>query len=199
VRPAHAGDRAGAVRTVVAAFAPDPAWGFLLGDQYDRLAPLFAAALFDTRVDARTVWVTSDVDAVAMCERRADATTPSSDVVQRWRAYRDEAGEAAWDRLREYERAVDQARPSGPYWYVGVLATAPDRQRRGLATSVMGPVLDRADRDGVDCCLETSTLANKAFYAGRGFTESTTVHIAAGPPTWWLCRPYDESRPLARR
>jgi AcrR family transcriptional regulator len=199
VRPAQARDRADVVRTVAAAFAHDPAWGFLLGDEYDRLAPLFAAALFDTRVAAGGVWVTSDVGAVAVWEERAGETTSAPEADDRWSEYRIAAGPGAWDRLREYERAVDEARPSRPYWYLGVLATAPDRQRRGLATSVMGPVLDRADREELDCCLETSTIANTSFYRGRGFTEATAVHIAAGPPTWWLCRPYDESRPMARR
>ncbi len=36
---------------------------------------------------------------------------------------------------------------------------------------------------------ETSTPANKAFYAGRGFTEGVAVDIPGGPPTWWLRRP----------
>jgi GNAT superfamily N-acetyltransferase len=105
-----------------------------------------------------------------------------------WRAYRAEVGAAPWDRLREYDRAVDEARPSGPYWYLGVLATDPSHQRRGLATAVMAPVLEEADREGIDCCLETSTMANRRFYERRGFTELTPLHIASGPPTWWLRR-----------
>ena len=53
----------------------------------------------------------------------------------------------------------------------------------------MAPVLSKADAAGTDCCLETSTVANKAFYGRRGFTDVTDVMIAGGPPTWWLRRP----------
>jgi GNAT superfamily N-acetyltransferase len=93
-----------------------------------------------------------------------------------------------WRRLGEYERAVDAARTGPPHWYLGVLATRPDRQRQGLASAVLAPVLERADADGIDCCLETSTTTNRAFYGRRGFTQATAVHIASGPPTWWLRR-----------
>jgi hypothetical protein len=52
----------------------------------------------------------------------------------------------------------------------------------------MTPVLEMVDQNGIDCCLETSTVGNREFYGRRGFTEVTTVHIASGPPTWWLRR-----------
>ena len=188
VRVAEPGDRAAVAHMVAAAFADDPAWAFLLSSEYDRLAPLLAAALFDTRVATRHVWVTSDLDAVAMWEYMGTDTISSPDHEQVWRAYRAVAGAPAWERLVEYDRAVDEVRPRAPHWYLGVLATRPERQGRGLATAVMGPVLAQADREGVDCCLETSTHANTLFYERRGFTESTDVHIASGPPTWWLRR-----------
>jgi GNAT superfamily N-acetyltransferase len=185
---AEPGDRIAVAHLVAAAFADDPAWAFLFGSEYDRLAPLFAAALFDTRVAAQHVWVTRDLDAVAMWEHMGADPISSPDHERRWTAYRAEAGDPAWQRLVEYDRAIDEARPRTPHWYLGVLATRPDRRGRGLATAVMGPVLARADREGVDCCLETSTHANVLFYERRGFTESTDVLIASGPPTWWLRR-----------
>jgi GNAT superfamily N-acetyltransferase len=189
VRPAARGDRATVTATVAAAFAHDPAWSFLLGADYDRLAPLFAAALFDLRVDAGNVWIAGDGAAAAMWDPPVTGPESSSPSDEVWGPYRTEAGDPAWERLVEYERAIDAARPSTPYWYLGVLATRPDRQRAGLASSVMAPILEKADGDGLACCLETSTVGNKAFYGRRGFTEATDVHIAAGPPTWWLRRP----------
>ncbi len=172
-----------------AAFAHDPAWSFLLGDDYDRLAPHFAGALFDGRVGSGDVWVIGQSAAVAMWEPPAGDTAPSARSEKGWGAYRARAGESAWRRLMEYERAVGAARPGTPYWYLGVLATHPDRQREGLASLVIAPILERADVHGVACCLETSTAANRAFYERRGFTEATDVLIASGPPTWWLRRP----------
>jgi len=174
---------------VAAAFAHDPAWSFLFGEDYDRLAPHFAGVLFDDRVGSGDVWVTGDVSAVAMWDPPGKAAVDRGDSGARWRAYRALAGEPAWGRLRLYEEAVDAARPSTPYWYLGVLATAPDCQGRGRATAVMAAVLDGADSEGLDCCLETSTVANREFYRRRRFTDVTELDMAPGPPTWWLRRP----------
>ena len=189
VRPARRTDRAAVIDTVSAAFARDPAWSFLLGEEYDRLAPHFAGALFDSRVESGVVWVTSDVTAVSMWDRLGGDEEPAKlRSSPRGASTGATAGVEAWTRLRAYEEAVDTARPLTPYWYLGVLATRPDHQGTGRATSVIAPVLERADGDGLHCCLETSTVPNREFYGRRGFTDVTDVHIASGPPTWWLCR-----------
>lgn len=186
VRLARPADRGAVVATVAAAFAGDPAWNFLCGDEYDRLAPRFAGALFDTRVGSGHVWVTDDLASVAMWD--PPGKVPSAQTERLWQAYRRDAGEAAWHRLSEYEGAIDKVRPAASYWYLGVLATHPEHQERGLASAVIAPILGRADSDGLACCLETSTTHNRAFYARRGFTEVTDIHVASGPPTWWLRR-----------
>ncbi|HXQ58466.1 MAG TPA: GNAT family N-acetyltransferase [Acidimicrobiales bacterium] len=187
VRLARTVDRGPVVATVAAAFARDPAWSFLCGDDYDRLAPQFAGALFDTRVGSGHVWVSDDLASVAMWD--PPGKTPSSQSERLWQAYRAVAGEAAWRRLSEYEGAIDKVRPSTTYWYLGVLATHPDRHGQGLASSVIAPIFGRADSDGLACCLETSTARNRQFYGRRGFSEVTDIHVASGPPTWWLRRP----------
>ena len=106
------------------------------------------------------------------------------------RSYRAAAGEAAAQRLAIYNGAVARAAAVDErHWYLGVLATAPAHQGRGLASAVIAPVLADADERGIACCLETSTIENRAFYGRRGFTEATTVELPGGPPTWWLRRP----------
>lgn len=189
VRLASTEDRANVVANVAAAFAQDPAWAFMLGDEYERLAPLFAGALFDARLASDSVWVSGDLAAVAMWDppHRSETAVEHAGLV--WAGYRDLAGEAAFARHTSYNAAIAAASPSGPYWYLGVLATEPSRQREGLAGAVLGPVLEQADRDGLGCCLETSTMGNRRFYERRGFTQATAVALPEGPPTWWLRRP----------
>jgi GNAT superfamily N-acetyltransferase len=198
VRRATPGDRAGVVGTVAAAFARDPAWRFLLGAgaDYARLAPELAGALFDLRVDAGNVWVSGDLASVAMW-REPGAADGAPELAKRvWARYRALAGAGAAARLNAYDAAVtaagtEDARAGGrgEHWYLGVLATDPGRRREGLASAVLAPVLARADASGWACCLETSTEANRRFYAGRGFTEATPAHLPGGPPIWWLRRP----------
>jgi GNAT superfamily N-acetyltransferase len=176
------------IATVVAAFAEDPAWGFLFGKEYQRLAPDFAGALFDVRVASDDVWVTDDLAAVAMWDSpdRSDAASLHAESV--WKRYRTNASEEAFARVTIYNAAVALASSADPHWYLGVLATQPQRRREGLASAVLEPILEQADRLGLYCCLETSTAENRRFYERRGFTQATDVILPGGPATWWLCR-----------
>ena len=105
-----------------------------------------------------------------------------------WARYSAVAGRRAHEQLVTYRKALAATSPADPYWYLGVLATHPARRREGLATAVLAPGLGEADRDGIACCLETSTEANRRFYERRGFVEQAEVVIPSGPPTWWLRR-----------
>ena len=106
-----------------------------------------------------------------------------------WRRFAALAGPAVVERLDRYDKALSACSPKEPYWYLGVLATHPERRLSGLATAALSPVLERADRERTLCCLETSTLANRSFYERRGFTQASDVDLAGGPSTWWLMRP----------
>jgi GNAT superfamily N-acetyltransferase len=188
IRRASPGERSVVAATVAAAFADDPAWAFILDEDYGRLAVHFAAALFDVRAGWQNVWVTDDLAAVAMWDPpgKSDGARAYRETI--WARYRAIAGEDALRRLASYNDAVAAASPPEPYWYLGVLATHPERQREGLATAVLAPVLAEADRLGIPCCLETSTAANRRFYEHRGFTQATAIALPGGPPTWWLRR-----------
>lgn len=191
IRQATERDRGPIVAMVTAAFAEDPAWRFLLGDRedYASLAPEFAGALFDLRASLGHVWVSGDLASVAMW-RAPRGEDHSQELAERvWARYRAVVGEGAFGRLDAYNAAIAEAVPPDPHWYLGVLATDPARRREGLASAVLAPVIAQADASGLACCLETSTEANRRFYAGRGFTEVTEAHLPGGPPIWWLRRP----------
>ena len=188
IRRASPEDRSAVAETVAAAFADDPAWAFMLGEDYMRLAVHFAAALFDVRIGTETVWVSDDVAAVAMWDPPAGGDRPAEQVQGIWARYGALAGEDAMARLAGYNAAVAAAAPAEEFWYLGTLATRPGRRREGLASGVLGPVVAEADRLGLPCCLETSTEPNRRFYERRGFTQATAVTLRGGPPTWWLRR-----------
>lgn len=189
IRGASPGDRAGVVATVAAAFAQDPGWAFILGEEYDALVAHFVGALFDIRVGSHNVWVTDDLAAVAMWDPPGKSDVELARAKGVWAHYRAIAGEDAFERLALYNGAVSAASPAEPHWYLGVLATHPQRQREGLATAVLTPTLREADQLGLACCLETLTADNRGFYERRGFTEATDILLPGGPATWWLRRP----------
>lgn len=189
IRLARTDDRAAVVHTVLRAFDRDPAWLFMLGADYGRLAPLMAGALFDQRVGEGTVWVCDDGAAVAMWDAPGRHGSDDEERAAAWREFRDAAGPSGTESLGRYDAALFAVAPVEPHWYLGVLATDPDRWGSGLATSVIQAGLARADEDGLACCLETSTPSNRDFYRRRGFTQATPVPIDDGPPTWWMTRP----------
>ena len=171
----------------------DPAWAFMLGADYDRVAPLIAGALFDQRVERRHGVGGARMRPRSRCgTRRAlrirrRGATGRGRRSTRPRAPRCEARLAA---LRRGPRG--RAAPAEPLLVPG-RAGHPIRDRWPGAAwprRVMRPGLARADAAGLACCLETSTAGRTAtFYARRGFTRSTEVPIDGGPPTWWLTRP----------
>jgi predicted N-acetyltransferase YhbS len=60
--------------------------------------------------------------------------------------------------------------------------------QEGLATALLSPILNEADRLGNACCLETSTVENRRFYERRGFEQAAEIILEGGPDTWWLRR-----------
>ena len=70
--------------------------------------------------------------------------------------------------------------PSEPHWYLQLLATHPDWQRRGMGARLMASMFERADREGLPCWLETETLVNVAYYQRHGFEVRAEFDIPAG-------------------
>lgn len=189
IRQAEPQERSTVVATVVTAFAQDPAWAFILGEDYEHHAAHFAGALFDLRVARRNVWVSDDLAAVAMWDSPGPSDSHGdSDSRSVWSRYRATVGEDSFKRLAQYNDAVAAADSSESHWYLGVLATDPGRRRQGLASAVMAPILAQADELGIACCLETSTAENRRFYQARGFDEATEIVLPGAPTTWWLRR-----------
>jgi ribosomal protein S18 acetylase RimI-like enzyme len=181
---ANPADRERVVRTVVHAFAADPAFRYFFPDDatYEEHAAAFAGWLFDRRVGHGTVWVADGGAGVAMWEPphlagSADGDAP--DLV---------LPDAVRQRLDGYEHAVHRVLPAQPYWYLGVLATAPEHGGRGLGRAVMRAGLDRAGADSLPSVLETTNPANLGLYEHLGWQvhASTTVDAMT---VWVLAHP----------
>ncbi len=83
------------------------------------------------------------------------------------------------------EAETSRLRLSEPHWFLLSMGTRPDRQRQGLGSAVLRPVLDRAEI----AQLETSSRENIAFYVNLGFEVVEELQISGGgPPVWSLVR-----------
>lgn len=57
----------------------------------------------------------------------------------------------------------------GRHWYLQLLGVEPAYQGRGYASTLLRPMLERIDREGLPCYLETQTEKNVPLYEHLGF------------------------------
>ena len=179
IRVATAADRAAVVDTVVAAFDQDPAfrWFFPTEASWERNAHLFVGALFDSRVASAATWLADDGAALAMW---AD---PSAESL---RADLGALDTDALARLADYNEATEGGLPDTPFWYLGILATRPDRRGEQLARRVAEQGLRRAKATGLPAYLETTNAANVWLYERSGWAVTAESHIDT--LTIWVLR-----------
>jgi RimJ/RimL family protein N-acetyltransferase len=84
---------------------------------------------------------------------------------------------------------IEREHPSSPeHWYLAVVGTDPAAQGRGLASTVLYPVLEQCDHDGVGAYLESSKESNIAYYARLGFRVTAEHRLPRGPSVWAMWR-----------
>lgn len=89
-----------------------------------------------------------------------------------------------------YLLAIEKAHPKEPVWYLLLLVVDPSVQRSGIGGRLQEEGLAAADRDGLDCYLETQKLENVAYYRRTGYDVDQELHpVAGGPPLWTMRRP----------
>jgi GNAT superfamily N-acetyltransferase len=74
-----------------------------------------------------------------------------------------------FDAVASFAEAIHREDLVEPHWYLGVVGVEPERHGQGIGTALLRPRLQRADREGLPCYLETTQPANVPFYQGLGF------------------------------
>jgi GNAT superfamily N-acetyltransferase len=73
--------------------------------------------------------------------------------------------------------------PADRHWYLETMGVDPAVQRQGLGGRLLKPVLEIADRDRVDCYLETAEPRNAEYYARHGFVvENPALQLVSDGP-----------------
>ena len=188
MRTATAEDVDRLTATVAAAFATEAGWGYMLGPGNLDGMRAFAHALLTPKIRRGTVWITDDCLSLAMWDRRPAEGAADADEESLWARCRADIGEEAWGRIGTYDATVGAAAPARPYWYLEILATHPDVQGQGRATSLLESGFEIASANDWECWLETSVPSNKAYYEGRGFAARREFTVPGGPLTWWMSR-----------
>ncbi len=188
------------------AFHDDPVMRWLYPDDIVYFAPggsVFQPAMLNWLAEVE-VWCTDDaaalavwfpprfdtpVDETSSAERGAE---PADDVDTEPASKVDEVLQA---RFAQIGPLMAANKPPEPHWYLQLLATHPDWQRKGLGAALMEVTFERADADGLACYLETETPANVAYYRRHGFevrsewdVDPNGVTGTPGPHMWGMLR-----------
>lgn len=95
---------------------------------------------------------------------------------------------ALWEGIR-YLRAIEEAHPKDELWYLLLLAVDPAIQRSGIGARLQADTLTLADRQGLDCYLETQKEENLVYYRRFGYEVDRELRpVSNGPPLWTMRR-----------
>jgi ribosomal protein S18 acetylase RimI-like enzyme len=177
--------RARAVETLVQAFRADPMYACICSDEAERvrsMRPLWDALIRFTLIYGE-VWTTPEVSGVACWLAPGHTEVGFRQMVRTGFAL-------AWAMMRfsgdarrrimgviGYTEKLHRRAMPGLHWYLWALGVTPSSQGQGIGSSVLQPVLARADAAGLPCYLETETERNVAFYRKHGF-EVLTAEVA---------------------
>lgn len=78
-------------------------------------------------------------------------------------------------------RLLEEAHPQEPHWFLQLVAVESTSRGKGLASSVLRPVLERCDADGQVAYLESSNPGNTPIFQHLGFEVCGKIDLSPGP------------------
>ena len=184
---AGAGDLEPLADLLADSFAGDPFVSWLVGGDPERVRRYVRLVLEKLTLPHGTVWTTSDRKAVAAWAPPAGWELTLGEQLRLLPGLVHAIGARRLGRAARASARIEVGRPSR-YWYLALVATAPDARGRGLGRAVLAPALQRAAGDA-PALLETSSEANLPFYERLGFEVVRTLPREDGaPPIWTMAR-----------
>jgi GNAT superfamily N-acetyltransferase len=191
IRKATADDVPRLARALAAAFYADPVFRWLVPDDSQRLRRSergFALYMRKVYLPQEECYTTADLVGGALW------LPPDKWHLGRLAQLRLLPGMigAMGTRLPQVLRAISTIESNHPrerHYYLPFVGVEPERQGRGIGTSLMRPVLDRCDGESAPAYLEATTPRNRACYERQGFEVSEEFHFPrGGPPSWRMWR-----------
>lgn len=159
-------------------FEDDPvlSWVFRDPGRVDKLTAMFTFLLAETFIPPGSTWTTDG----AAAAWRPPAHAPSDDDhLDRFFGTMAAAQASGEDfaRLAVMGAAVEEAHPTEPHWYLGVVATLPDRRAQGLGSALLAAALEVVDATGHPAYLESSNPRNISLYERHGFEVTGRIDV----------------------
>jgi predicted GNAT family N-acyltransferase len=173
------------------AFQDDPVWQWVCPDPVLRRRHLGSAfaAIIRHRVKEGSSWTTTGLGGAAIWAPPGQWKTRNVDAARMVVPLLRVIGR---NGVRERFTAlshIESHHPSEPHWYLELLATDNYLRGRGIGTTLMHPMIERCDAEGVPAYLESSKEENLPFYARFGFEVISDIRLADdAPPMWGMWR-----------
>jgi GNAT superfamily N-acetyltransferase len=183
-RKAMAADLLAITETLALAFYDDPVLMWLIDDGSRRrqLLPGFFGAVAESYLAYDEIYAVDEGVSAAVwappgAEDDEQLPTALGEVVEEYA-----------ERLFEALGLMEEKHPADAHYYLFLLGTRPQWQRRGLGSSLMAPVLQICDRDRVPAYLEATSERNKQLYLRHGFEVTDEITLPDGPIMWPMWR-----------
>jgi ribosomal protein S18 acetylase RimI-like enzyme len=183
-RKATRADLAHVTDTLALSFYDDPVLTWIVGDgsRREQLLPAFFGAVVESYLRYDELYAMDEgVSAAVWAPPGAEDDQDLPDALG-------ESVEEYAPRLSEILGLMEATHPVEPHYYLFLLGTRPGWQGRGLGSSLMAPVLEACDRDGVPAYLEATSERNRQLYLRHGFEVTGEIHLPDGPTMWCMWR-----------
>ncbi len=174
-------------KALAAAFCDDPVMGWLLPDDARRAAALWRFFGIETRQI-----VLAHGQSVACAD--GGRTLGAALVLPpgRWRTPLSVQALYGPRYLQVFGRRLPHAlgvltqmerrHPRGDHYYLPYIGVVAAAQGRGMGAALLGPVLERCDREGMPAYLEASSPRSARLYERLGFTTTEKIRPLGSPP-----------------
>ncbi len=91
-------------------------------------------------------------------------------------------------KVNDYIEELHKRDMPEDHWYLMILGVDTEKQGQGVGSSLVAPMLARAEAEGLPCYLETMKEINVAFYEKHGFQVVVEDDLPGGGPHFWTMK-----------
>jgi GNAT superfamily N-acetyltransferase len=169
------------------AFYDDPIFGWLMPDDHARLGRLrrfYATELRHVGLTRGHAWTSNELIGAAISTPPGAWRVPPRVMLAQGALFGRHIVRAAI-----LPPAVERRHLREPHYYFAHIGVTPHAQGQGLGSALMGPILDRCDREGLPAYLEASSERSATLYERLGFRITRELRVASSPPLRLMVRP----------
>ncbi len=189
IRRTDVSDTAAVAATVAAAFFDEPVTTWLLPNEQRRRQLI--QAMFELYVAPYVrlgeTYLTADGNGAAVWLTPGTQLLSAEEEVSFGHQLEALVG-ADVERFSQMAETFERYHPTTPLYYCQFLATVPTMQGRGIGSTLLRDMLDRADREHMPAYHEATSPRNRALYERHGYVTQGEFTLPDGPPLWRMWR-----------